>query len=305
MSIFKRFFLIIIKLCITLNIILILQCCLFNDGSSPLGIYLVSAEELSGSVSGPDIVTLNTEYPDLLYIGESFQISDSVMNIGDSAAGIVRNEYFIGSKADGSDGRHLGWWVIQNLKSGEKRSSRETLSIPDQIKTGTYYLTKKITVTSNPPELNKANNFWRGERPVRVEYDKNSRISDLTHISTKFPCINPGSSGDIVDTITNIGNSCAEDTSVAYYISPYKDFDPSVALYLGVWKINKICVGEQITHITHITIPELSNGEYYWFSVIDPCSFISNCGYEMPELDKSNNIISEIGIAGPCVFCNC
>jgi len=259
----------------------------------------------TGSVVGPDVVTEKTDYPELIYIGKSFQITDSIKNIGGSDAGIVRIEYFLTTDPDRSDGKHLGWIVFQNLKAGETQKSTKNLGIPDNVRPGMYYLTKKITVTSSVPESDKSNNFWSGESPVIVQYDPSAKIPDLTHISTKFPCINPGSSGDIVDTVTNIGNACAEDVSVAYYISSDQNFNPGNARYLGVWKINNICVGEQITHTTHVAIPDLKNGEYYWFAVIDPCAFITSCSQEMPELDKSNNIMSAKGTVGPCVFCNC
>jgi len=254
----------------------------------------------------PDIMTVRTDYPDIMYIGEASKITDSITNIGGSTAGIVRVEYRLSSDDTGSDAEHLDWWTIHNLKGGETRTEQVTVGVPGGTRTGIYYLTKKITVTSSPPEKNTANNFWTGNRPVRVEYNPAARIPDLTHVTTKFPCGNPGENVDITDTITNIGNACADHVSVAYYISPYASFDPSTTRYLGVWDINSICVGEQLTNTITVPVPaDLRNGEYYWFSVIDPCSFMSYCGDEMPELDKSNNINIGRLYIGPCVFCGC
>ncbi|HOW05943.1 hypothetical protein, partial [Methanospirillum hungatei] len=66
------------------------------------------------------------------------------------------------------------------------------------------------------------------------------------------------------------------------------------------------CVGEQQTRTITVSVPaDLRNGEYYWFSVIDPCTFMPYCGDEMPELDKSNNINIGRLYIGPCVFCGC
>lgn len=254
----------------------------------------------------PDITTVKTSYPDILYIGESFQITDSIQNIGGSTAGIVRVEYLLSQNSDGSQGKHLGWWTMHNVKSGETRTSQETVGIPDSMNHGIYYLTKKITVTSAPAEINTNNNFWTGNRPVSVEYSPHAKIPDLTHVNTIFPCKGPGEDGEIVDTITNIGNACAKDVTVAYYISPYTDFDPSTAILVSYSKIDEICVGEQIVQSTTVTIPDnLNNGQYYWYSVIDPCSFMTNCGQEIPELDKSNNINTGKLAIGPCVFCVC
>jgi|GEM_PF-1311916 len=254
----------------------------------------------------PDIMTVRTDYPEIMYIGDAVKVTDSITNIGGSTAGIVRVEYLLSSSEDGSDASHMDYWTIHNLKAGETRTSQETIGIPGNIRTGIYYLTKKITVTSNPPEKNTANNYWTGNRPVRIEYNPAARIPDLTHVTTKFPCGYPGLEAEISDTITNVGNACAEYVSVAYYISPYADFDPSTARYLGVYEINRIYVGEQLTHTITVTVPaDLTNGEYYWYSVIDPCSFMSYCGDEMPELDKSNNINIGRFTIGPCVFCGC
>jgi hypothetical protein len=260
---------------------------------------------LSSSIE-PDIMTVKTDYPDVMYIGESSKITDSITNIGSSTAGIVRVEYLLSSDDDGSDAQHLDWWTLHNLKGGETRTGQVTVGIPGGTRTGIYYLTKKITVTSSPPEKNTANNFWTGNRPVRIEYNPAARIPDLTHVTTKFPCAQPGDTVEITDTITNIGNACADHVQVAYYLSPYASFDPSTARYLGVWDVSRICVGEQQTRTITVSVPaDLRNGEYYWFSVIDPCTFMPYCGDEMPELDKSNNINIGRLYIGPCVFCGC
>lgn len=254
----------------------------------------------------PDLLSVRTDYPDTLFIGDSYTITDSVQNIGGSAAGIVRVEYKLSPNPDGSDGRYVGRWSVQNVKPNEIRSSKVILSAPDRFRPGIYYLTKEIIVISSPPEKNTGNNYWTGNRPIIAQYSPSALIPDLTHVKTIFPCANPGDSVEITDTITNIGNACAQDVSVAYYISPYMQFDPASAHYLGVWKISKICVGEQQTNTITVTVPSsLRNGEYYWFSVIDPCSFMGYCLDEIPEFDKSNNInIGRLTI-GPCVFCRC
>ncbi len=254
----------------------------------------------------PDVMTVRTDYPNILYIGEGNKITDSVTNIGGSTAGIVRVEYLLSSDDTGFDAKHLDWWTIHNLKAGETRTSQLTIGVPGGTHAGIYYLTKKITVTSSPPEINTANNFWTGNRPVRVEYNPSARIPDLAHVRTKFPCAGPGEDVEIADTITNIGNACAGQVTVAYYLSPYSSFDPSTARYLGSWEISSICVGEQLSNTIVVTVPaDLINGEYHWFSVIDPCTFMPYCGAEMPELDKSNNINSGRLYIGPCVFCGC
>lgn len=263
-------------------------------------------DDLPHSSVEPDIMTVKTDYPDVMYIGEFSKITDSITNIGSSTAGIVRVEYLLSSDDAGNDARHLDWWTLHNLKGGETRTEQVTIGIPGGTRTGIYYLTKKITVTSSPPEKNTANNFWTGNRPVRIEYNPAARIPDLTHVTTKFPCAQPGDTVEITDTITNIGNACADHVQVAYYLSPYASFDPSTARYLGVWDVSRICVGEQQTRTITVSVPaDLRNGEYYWFSVIDPCTFMPYCGDEMPELDKSNNINIGRLYIGPCVFCGC
>lgn len=277
----------------------------FVENAKPLVTPVVTINQVQ-TTSEPDLTTVKTEYPDIMNIGESFQISDSVQNIGGTVAGIVRVEYLLSSYDDGSKGTHLAWWTMHNVKPGEIRSSEETLGIPSNIRPGIYYFSKKISVTSNPPEVNTDNNYWTGNRPVRVEYSPTAKIPDLTHINTKFPRGIPGDTVEIIDTITNIGNACANNVAVAYYLSPYSDFDPSTATYLGVWNVDRICVGEQLVKTTPVTIlSELKNGVYYWYSVIDPCSFMSYCGDEMPELDKSNNINVGRFVIGPCVFGYC
>jgi hypothetical protein len=93
-----------------------------------------------------------------------------------------------------------------------------------------------------------------------------------------------GENVEISDTSTNIGNACAQDVSVAYYLSPYASFDPATARYLGVWEYTAY-VSENKRHKNNRYHTCRSyNGAYYWFSVIDPCTYMSYCGDEMPEL---------------------
>lgn len=256
--------------------------------------------------TGPDIISLEITIPDHIYLDESFTITDRVTNIGGAAASIVRVEYLLSPEPDGSDGRHIGWWTLMNLNAGETRSSRETLGIPSSVRPGLYYLVRKITVTSNPPENNTGNNEWISNTPVIVRYSPSAAVPDLTHIRTIFPCGNPGDTVQITDTISNIGNTCAEGFSVAYYVSPYDTFDPATATYLGVWTPDRICPGEQKTQTTTVTIPgSLKNGSYYWYSVIDPCGYLPDCYDVLPELDKTNNLNAGTLYIGPCVFCGC
>lgn len=253
----------------------------------------------------PDVVSLETTIPNEAYIGDSFQITDAVRNIGKSEVNIVRIEYLLTPNPDGSKGKHAGWWNLLSLGGDQTRSEQKTLGVPADITPGFYYLTKKITVTSSVAEKNTANNQWVSNQPISIRYNPADPIPDLTHIRTVWPTGQPGNSVQITDTITNIGRSCATDVPVAYYISPYQQFDPQTAIHLGTWKIDKICPLEQKTNSTQITIPsDLTNGEYYFYSVIDPCAFMEDCEGGFPELDKSNNINIGTLLIGPCIFCN-
>ncbi|HWQ67858.1 MAG TPA: CARDB domain-containing protein [Methanospirillum sp.] len=254
----------------------------------------------------PDIVGKETRSPDEVYIGDSMQITDSVLNIGGSTASIVRIEYLLSPNSDGTNGRHLGWWTLQSLQPDEIRSSDITLGVPSSMRPGLQYLTKQITVTSNPGEKNTANNKWVSNEPLSVRYSPYEEIPDLTHVKTIWPCGQPGAEVQITDKVTNIGNSCAEGVSVVYYVSPYNQFDAATAEYLGVWQIDSICVGEQKQNTITVKIPEdLTNGEYYFYSIINPCAYIESCGEGDPELDLSNNINQGTLYIGPCVFCGC
>ncbi|HWQ62967.1 MAG TPA: CARDB domain-containing protein [Methanospirillum sp.] len=255
--------------------------------------------------SHPDVLTLDTEQPDEAFIGDSFTVTDSVKNIGGAEANIVRVEYLLSSNTDGTNGKHLGWRTVMSLHPDQTSTEQKLLGVPSDIRAGLNYLVKKITVTSAVQEKNTQNNIWVSNRPINIRYNPASPIPDLTHIRTVWPKAQIGETVPITDTITNIGKGCAKDVSVAYYVSPYQKFDVATAMYLGVWRLDSICPLEQKTNTTYVTIPsDLPNGEYYLYSIIDPCSFISDCDEGMPELDKSNNINVGILTLGPCVFCN-
>ncbi|WP_409199147.1 CARDB domain-containing protein [Methanospirillum lacunae] len=255
--------------------------------------------------SYPDVLTLDTEQPDEAFIGDSFTVIDSVKNIGGTEANIVRVEYLLSPNTDGTNGKHLGWRTIMSLQPDQTNIEQKLLGVPSDIKAGLNYLVKKITVTSAVQEKNTQNNNWVSNRPINIRYNPASPIPDLTHIRTVWPKAQTGETIPITDTITNIGKGCAKDVSVAYYVSPYQMFDVATAIYLGVWRLDSICPLEQKTNTTYVNIPsDLTNGEYYLYSIIDPCSFVSDCDEGMPELDKSNNINIGILRLGPCVLCN-
>lgn len=253
----------------------------------------------------PDVLTLDTEQPDEAFIGDTFTVTDSIKNNGGAEANIVRIEYLLSPNTDGTNGKHLGWRTVMSLQPDQTSTEQKLLGVPSDIKAGLYYLVKQITVTSSVQEKNTRNNIWISNRPINMRYNPASPIPDLTHIRTVWPKGQPGETIPITDTITNIGKGCARDVSVAYYLSPYQKFDVATAIYLGLWKFDSICPLEQKTNTTYVTIPsDLPNGEYYLYSIIDPCSFISECDEGMPELDKSNNINVGVMVFGPCIFCN-
>ncbi len=254
--------------------------------------------------AGPDIISLEAELPFQAYIGDSFHVSDGIRNIGGSAANIVRVEYGISSDQNGKNSRHAGWWTEMNVKADQVIRKDNLVGVPSGIVPGLYYLTRKITVTSFPSEENTANNWWVSNSPMEIRYNPLDPIPDLTHIKTVWPRGQPGEKVQITDTITNIGRGCADNLAVAYYLSPYPEFNPQTAEYLGVWNPGSLCPGEQKTDQVTVTIPQsLSNGEYFFYSVIDPCSFIAGCGEGLPEHDKGNNINMGKLIIGPCPFC--
>ncbi|WP_394698445.1 CARDB domain-containing protein [uncultured Methanospirillum sp.] len=254
--------------------------------------------------SGPDVLTLDTEQPSEAFIGDSLTVTDSVKNIGGAEANIVRIEYLLSPNTDGTNGRHLGWRTVMSLQPDQTSTEQKLLGVSSDMKAGLYYLAKKITVTSAVQEKNTLNNAWVSNQPINIRYNPASPIPDLTHIRTVWPKAQPGQTVPITDTITNVGKGCAKDVAVAYYLSPYQKFDVATASYLGVWRLDSICPLEQKTNTTQVTIPsDLTNGEYFIYSVIDPCSFMTDCDESMPELDKSNNINVGTLYIGPCIFC--
>lgn len=256
------------------------------------------------SPSHPDIVILDTEIPDDAFIGDTFSIPEMIQNTGGVDASIVRIEYGLSSDSSGTDSRHLDWWTTMNVRAGQVVRSNNLAGIPSDFRPGLYYLTKKVSVTSSPPEQNEANNWWVSNRPVDVRYNPSSPIPELSHVRTVWPRGQPGEVVQITDTVTNTGRACANDVPVAYYLSPFPTFDAGTAEYLGVWTIPVVCPGKQEKNTIEVTIPaDLSNGEYYLYSVIDPCFFISGCGAGIPEPDKSNNINIGVLYIGPCPFC--
>jgi hypothetical protein len=296
------------SICIPFRIFVILVFLAVFSFSPGFGDPTVSTGSGSGISTPPrtpvtDVAALDTEIPSEAFIGDSLKIVEKVQNIGNTVANIVRIEYSLSSSSDGTNGHHLGWWTTMGMAPDEIISEPKLLSIPSDMHPGLYYLTKKIEVTAVPADKNSANNWWVSNIPINIRYNPADPIPDLTQVKTIWPCAQPGETVQITDTITNIGKGCAEHVAVAYYLSPYTQFDPGTAVLLGHWWIDSLCSLEQKTNNISVTIPsDLKNGEYYFYSIIDPCSFLSECD-GTPELDKSNNINPGRLIIGPSVFC--
>ncbi len=261
----------------------------------------VSADE----ETGPDIMSLGTSYPDVIYIDKSFEIEDSVINLGNSPASIVRIEYGLSLYDSGIDNKKSGNWKIMNLGPDKSKKSTRTLSVPYE-RPGFYYLVKNINVISNPPEVDTDNNRWISNTPLALKYSPDAPVPDLIHVKTDFPCRYNGGNITVTDTITNIGNTCAKDYIVAYYISTYEDYNADTAILLGTSIIDNLCPGEQITNEVELQIfGNLKDGSYYLFSVINPCSYLPECSDFLPELDTTNNLNAGKIQRGDCPLCRC
>ena len=243
-----------------------------------------------------------------VFIEEGFVVTDAIHNGDAETAKLIDVTYSLLRDPNTLRGKQVGSWKVLNLKSGETRHNEKMVS-GSGLSPGYYYLMREAKmvgstgVTLLEPKMISLD-------PILARYNPLGAYPDLTQIKTEFPSRpTPGSTVDITDVIANVGNTCASDVTVAYYASPYPVFDPAGALLLGHSTIGMICPGDQISIVTSVTVPQITSGAYYLYSVIDPCTFIvDSCSYIYPELRKDNNInggtIKAGGhcFTGRCVF---
>ena len=243
-----------------------------------------------------------------VYIEEGFRINDAIHNGDSTTAKLIDVSYSLIRDPNTLKGKQVGSWKVLNLKPGETKYNDKMVS-GSGLAPGYYYLMREAKLVGSS-ELTLLEPKMISLEPILARYNPLGAYPDLTQIKTEFPSRSPpGSTVDITDIITNVGNTCARDVAVAYYASPYPTFDPAGALLLGHTTIDLICPGDQITIVTPVTVPQITSGAYYLYSVIDPCTFIvDSCAYIYPELRKDNNInggtIKAGGhcFTGRCVF---
>lgn len=249
----------------------------------------------------PSTITLtDVAYEPVAFIGEAFVPAGTLYNGLNSMVPVIQVSYYLSKNKGGvPKGQHLGDWKEMQVKPGETRSIEKVLPIPENTIPGYYYIAATIEAIG---VSGFRGNSWVSPEPIQVKYSPDAPFPDLTHIRFDIPdCANPGGDITVTDTISNIGNTCADNVVVEYYLSFVSEFDQT-ALLIGQWNAGSLCPGEQMTETLTLPISDSNPlGMYYILAVIDPCD--DPC-VGIPELDEENNIIMRSIELCRCVFCS-
>jgi YD repeat-containing protein len=168
--------------------------------------YLPASAAIAGQASAPDlVVTAVSNPPASAVAGGSFSVTDTTRNSGNAsaAASTTRYQFSTDTTITASDVLLTGTRAVPALGKGGTSAGTVTVSIPNTIPPGTYYLGACADALATVPESNEANNCRASSATINV-----SAVPSITSISPSS-----GTVGTVV-TITgsNFGSSQGNST---------------------------------------------------------------------------------------------
>jgi hypothetical protein len=173
----------------------------------------------SGGGGGPDLVTTAVSNPpSTVVLGETFSVTDTVLNQGGSTAVASKTKYYLSLDAVKDDGDFIlqGTRSVPSLVAGASSTGSKTVKVKVATPTGTYFLLACADTTGLVAESNENNNCRASSTTTSVT------APDLVESSVTNPPASAaaGSSFSVTDTAHNQGNASTLVTTLTrYYLS--------------------------------------------------------------------------------------
>ncbi len=180
--------------------------------------------------------------------GSSITITDTTKNIGSGVADVSVTHFYLSANStiDPSD-ILLGSRNVPSLAAGASSAGSTTITIPESVAVGTWYIIAKADGEDVVSETVETNNTYKRTIGIGSDLDITSMSSPSTG--------SPGSSITISDTTKNIGGGVAEPSVTQFYLSTNGVIDPSDVL-LGSRSVPSLAGGASSWGSTIVTIPE-------------------------------------------------
>jgi subtilase family serine protease len=225
----------------------------------------------------PDLVVDLVSGPVATVGGEVITVSDTTRNRGFSgSAPTVTRFYLSPAPAYAPGAVPLGERAIPALAAGATSAGATALTIPWWVgDLGQYYLVAVADGASAVAEPDETNNG----RAARIAIG-----ADLIIDSAVVPAsVGAGEQFDVTDFVRNRGVGPSSASTLRFYLSTRKTYDPFLAMPLGVRSVPALAAGETSTGTTTLALPATTTpGVRYLIGVVDP-------GNKLTELNEDNN----------------
>jgi subtilase family serine protease/subtilisin family serine protease len=212
---------------------------------------------------GPDLVVASVTIPTYAAPGGSIVVTDTVRNDGSDTAGPSVAGYYLSTNAtlDVSDVM-LGSRNIPSLPAGSSHQGSATVTIPESVSLGSYYVIARADDDGTVTEALESNNT-RHAGTLKIGADL-----IVTAVSVPSTAV-AGSAMTVTSTTRNQGGVEAVDFVTAFYLSLNSTWDVGDTR-LGGHQLAALAAGQEVTVSTPVTVPaSTAPGEYYVIAYAD------------------------------------
>ncbi len=256
------------------------------------------AQDMHASSKGavPDLQITSVSAPTTGVAGGSMTITDITTNTGLGSAAASTTSFYLSTNVIWDAGDTLltgGSRAVGVLAVGATSPGSTTVSLPNPLAAGTYYIIAKADSAGVVTELSETNNELYSKAIVVGGVDL--RISSLTTTGT----ISAGATISVNDVTMNAGAGTAGASTTRFYSSTNAVLD-AVDTALGSGRaVGSLTAGATSTGTTSVTIPSpLSAGTYYILAKAD-AGLTPLAPGVVAETSETNNELYKAIVIGP------
>jgi subtilase family serine protease len=234
---------------------------------------------------GADLTLASMTAPATAGAGQSIIISETTKNAGGGTADPSLTQFYLSADGtlDPSD-TLIGSRSVPALAVGASSSGSTTVTIPQGMATGTWYIIAKADAQEVVTEISESNNTLA--RSIKIGPDL-----DIMSM-TAPPTAGADQSIVISETTKNVGGGTADPSLTQFYLSADSVHGPSDTL-IGSRSVPALAAGESSSGSTTVTIPQgTATGTWYIIAKADGQEVVS-------ETSESNNTYARSIKIGP------
>ncbi len=242
---------------------------------------------------GGDLVVLTVAGPSTGAPGSAIVVTDTIKNQGAAPIGASTTRFYLSTNwlLDQGDTLLAGSRQLPVLDSGASSSGSTTLTLPNPLATGTYYIIAKADADQTALETSETNN---------TNYRQILIGGDLVVSSFTVPVKGgPGSALTISDTTTNQGAGAIGPSVTKFYLSTNGSYDSADTL-LGSRAVPDLAGGATSTASITVIIPSNATaGTYYLIARADGDAGIAETNELNNNAARSVTIGSDLVVSVP------